>query len=135
MVSNDHELEEYYREFTSRVDCTPMEKAAADGTRRTLAQTLAIRNAMRREGCACASLSCWPSSSIWKGTPCIAIGELASQGYQISCEGDVYGAITLEMLSACSLVKIRHSLPTSPFGILKTTTPSPLALRSVPVRT
>ena len=26
MVSNDHELEEYYREFTSRVDCTPMEK-------------------------------------------------------------------------------------------------------------
>lgn len=113
MERNDTELEEYYRAFTSHVDCTPMEKAAADssnpmsdmmkdGTRRTLAQTLAIRNAMRREGCACASLSCWPSSSIWKGTPCIAIGELASLGYQISCEGDVYGAITLEMLSACS---------------------------------
>jgi L-fucose isomerase-like protein len=113
MANNDPELEAYYKEFTSRVDCSPMEKAAKDtsnpmsammkdGTRRTLAQTLAIRNAMQREGCACASLSCWPSSMIWKGTPCIAIGELASQGIQISCEGDIYGAITLEMLNACT---------------------------------
>ena len=116
VADGNSELAAYYDDFTSRVDCTPMENAAKDtskpgnvqmkdGVKRSLAQTLAIRDAIMQAGCNCASLSCWPSAKTWKGIPCIAIGELSSQGIPISCEGDINGAITLSMLNACAFGK------------------------------
>ena len=116
VADGDAELTAYYDEFTQRVDCSPMVQAAndpanpmrsqmKDGVIRSLAQTLAIRDAIKKAGCSCASLSCWPSSKIWRGIPCIAIGELSSQGIPISCEGDINGAITLAILNACGLGK------------------------------
>lgn len=63
-----------------------------------------IQRAMERQNCSVAAFECWSAFSFGYGIcPCQAVGDLTDEGMPLSCECDVYGAITMAMLRAASL--------------------------------
>ncbi|MDR2078849.1 MAG: hypothetical protein LBP74_03895 [Treponema sp.] len=71
---------------------------------RVAALKVAMKIQMEINNCSAAAFECWSAMSAWGGaTPCIALGDLASEGYPLSCETDVYGALSMVILRAVNL--------------------------------
>ena len=65
---------------------------------------LALRNCISESGCRAAALECWSVFPLHLGfTPCFMVGELTDEGYPISCETDLNGAVTSVMVEAAAL--------------------------------
>ena len=68
------------------------------------ATKLALSELMRENDCSVGAFECWSAFPSLIGVcPCVALGEMADEGYPLACEADVNGAITLAILRACSL--------------------------------
>ena len=71
---------------------------------RVAALKVAMKILMEMNNCSCAAFECWSAMSAWGGaTPCIALGDLATDGYPLACETDLYGAISMAILRAANL--------------------------------
>lgn len=65
---------------------------------------IVIQRAMEKQNCSVAAFECWSAFSFGFGIcPCQAVGDLTDEGLPLSCECDVYGAVTMAMLRAASL--------------------------------
>lgn len=63
-----------------------------------------INRTMEQQKCSVAAFECWSAFSFGFGIcPCQAVGDLTDEGFPLSCECDVYGAITMAMLRAAAL--------------------------------
>ncbi len=100
MTSESALLSDCVRDYAAEVDLTQM---PVSDVRRIFAIKLAIAKAMRKNGCRACATACWNASKEFGVTPCAAMGELAGENLPVSCEGDVAGAVTMALLSACSL--------------------------------
>lgn len=104
MKNGDVAYLDLLKNFTERVDCSPMYAAGMeDQVKRSVALILAAKRAIEEAGCSAASMECWSATDVLKALPCIALGELTDMGIPVSCEGDINGAITLAILKACAM--------------------------------
>jgi L-fucose isomerase-like protein len=72
--------------------------------RRVAALKVAMKIQMDMNNCSCAAFECWSAMSAWGGaTPCISLGDLATDGYPMACETDLYGAISMAITRAANL--------------------------------
>ena len=95
------EIEQYIKEIKSRVD---LSRLADDRVINMAAFKLAIQESVVRAGCSAAALECWSVLPLHMGfTPCFVVSEMTDEGFPISCEADLNGAITSVMLDAASL--------------------------------
>jgi len=70
------------------------------------ALVLTVGQEMDSQGAAAASMECWSGLSRFFGfVPCQVIGELTFDGYPVSCEGDINGAVTAAMLHAADFYR------------------------------
>lgn len=98
---NNADFQAYYQDFTARIDCSTMPEPQV---KTVAAVTVAVRELMRENDCSTGAIECWPTCSRLLGVPvCAALGELAGEGFPVSCETDVNGAVTMAMLRACQL--------------------------------
>jgi L-fucose isomerase-like protein len=74
--------------------------------KRVCALKIAMKILLDMNNCSAAAFECWSAFSAWRGsTPCINLGDLSSEGYPMSCETDVYGALSMVILRAANLYK------------------------------
>lgn len=60
----------------------------------------ACRDLARRDSCCALALSCWPRLQVEMGcAACTAVGALNEGGLPTACEGDVYGAVSMLVLT------------------------------------
>jgi len=65
---------------------------------------LALMESISGLGCRGAALECWSAFPATLGImPCFMVGELTDEGYPVSCETDLNGAVTSVMLEAAAL--------------------------------
>ena len=98
---NSEALQAYVMDFRERMDY--FENMSDEQVVWSCAMTMAMEKAIVEKDCVVASMECWSRFEELKGIPCLGIGELTDRGIPVSCEGDVSGAITLAIMSACSL--------------------------------
>lgn len=100
---NGEEFCAFKADMIKRLDFGAM---APEIVARHAAVTLAFEQAMDANGCHVGCIECWPSSTTLGLTGsgvCMNLGELTDRGYPMTCETDVYGALTMEMLRAVKL--------------------------------
>lgn len=90
----------YVADLKSRMDCSATPE---DMLRRSAALKLAVKKRMLENGCTVGAMECWPARDLFGVMICSVLGEMADDGYPISCETDVNGAVTMAILRACSL--------------------------------
>lgn len=79
-------------------------KMADEKVENMAAFKLALAQNLDQMGCCGAAFECWSAFPLEIGfTPCFMLGELIDEGYPISCETDLNGAVTSVMLQAASL--------------------------------
>ena len=109
---NDPEIETYCTSIKARFDpiktMPPFpgmpEVKFEDSLKKAAALKLAIGRVMQEQNCSAASFECWSAFSFGFGVcPCFAIGDLTDEGFPISYECDVTGAVTMAILRACAL--------------------------------
>lgn len=67
---------------------------------------IALEQVLEEKDCSCAAYECWSAFPKMLGVyPCVAVGECAGDGYALSCETDINGALTMVLLNACNLYK------------------------------
>jgi L-fucose isomerase-like protein len=72
--------------------------------KRVAALKVAMKILMDVNNCSGAAFECWSAMTAWGGaTPCISLGDLATDGYPMACETDVYGALSRVILRAAHL--------------------------------
>jgi L-fucose isomerase-like protein len=72
--------------------------------KRLAALKVAMKILLLQNDCSCAAFECWSAGAAWGGsTPCIAMGDLATEDLPLACETDVYGAISMAILRAANL--------------------------------
>ncbi len=95
---------EFYQAYTAdimkRMDCSAM---AEDKVRRVAAITMAAKKQMLEKDCTVGAMECWPATSLFGVAVCTTLGELSDDGFPISCENDINGAVTMALLRAISL--------------------------------
>lgn len=75
-----------------------------EDVRNTAALKLAIETLAKRFGCRGAAIQCWNAMQDELGLfPCVANALLADEGFPVSCETDIHGAITSIIANAASL--------------------------------
>jgi L-fucose isomerase-like protein len=75
-----------------------------ESLKRICALKVALKIQLEMNNCSAAAFECWSAFSAWRGaTPCISLGDLSSEGYPLSCETDVYGALSMVILRAVNL--------------------------------
>jgi L-fucose isomerase-like protein len=105
------EVEQYIAQFKERYEpleflgfpgAPPPDKEAS--LKRVAALKVAMKIQLVMNDCSCAAFECWSAGTIWGGaTPCITMGDLATEGYPLACETDLYGAISMAILRAANL--------------------------------
>jgi L-fucose isomerase-like protein len=111
LVSGVNRLKEQNHDGVSaRAECmkSRMDTSAVSGDKLlTLAAMIVfVKDEMDKGNFAGASVECWSGlSELFGILPCQLIGELTAMGYPVSCEGDIYGAITSVMLHAADFNK------------------------------
>ena len=91
----------YYNDLTARMNTDAMREELVE---MAAATKLALSELMRENDCSVGAFECWSAFPSLIGVcPCVALGEMADEGYPLACEADVNGAITLAILRACSL--------------------------------
>jgi L-fucose isomerase-like protein len=72
--------------------------------KRLAALKAALKILLIMNDCSCAAFECWSAMAAWGGaTPCIALGDLATEDMPLACETDVYGAVSMAILRAANL--------------------------------
>ncbi|MBQ3864613.1 MAG: fucose isomerase [Clostridia bacterium] len=102
---NGEEFQAFKADMISRLDFGDMNPEIVA---RHAAMTLAFEKVMDDNGCHVGCVECWPTSRTLGLTGsgiCMNLGELTDRGYPMTCETDVYGALTMEMLRAVKLDK------------------------------
>ena len=88
-------------DLRSKVDTSKMSE---DGIISMAAFKLALKASISELNCRGAALECWSAFPAVLGVmPCFMVGELTDEGFPISCETDINGAITSVMLEAAAL--------------------------------
>lgn len=88
-------------QLKAKVDTSKMTDAKIENM---AAFKLALAEAFTQMGCRGAAFECWSAFPLEIGfTPCFMLGELIDEGYPISCETDLNGAVTSVMMQAASL--------------------------------
>lgn len=88
-------------QLKAKVDTSKMADAKVENM---AAFKIALRDSLDQLGCRGAAFECWSAFPLEIGfTPCFMLGELIDEGYPISCETDLNGAVTSVMLQAASL--------------------------------
>lgn len=88
-------------QLKAKVDTSKMTDAKVENM---AAFKLALAEALTQMGCRGAAFECWSAFPLEIGfTPCFMLGELIDEGYPISCETDLNGAVTSVMMQAASL--------------------------------
>jgi L-fucose isomerase-like protein len=100
MEKNDKELNDYYADFTGRIDCSAMENGAV---KRLCAAKMAIEAMMKEANCLCSALDCDGVNCVVGVPACAVQGELSDAGLPSSCETDVWGAISQLICQAATL--------------------------------
>ena len=105
------EVEAYLKDLKARYN--PLEFVSFPGApppdteasiKRVAALKVAMKIQLAMNNCSCAAFECWSAMAAWGGaTPCISLGDLATEGVPLSCETDVYGAISMAILRAANL--------------------------------
>ena len=89
------------QDLRAKADASGM---ADDGVATMAAFKLALRDSVSELGCRGAALECWSAFPASIGTmPCFMVGELTDEGIPVSCETDLYGAVTSVLLEAAAL--------------------------------
>ena len=97
----ENEIKEYICELKSKVDTSRMSEEKIVSM---AAFKIALKESISALGCRGAALECWSAFPPILGfTPCFIVGEMTDEGYPISCETDINGAITSIMLEAAAL--------------------------------
>jgi L-fucose isomerase-like protein len=98
----DQELVDYYRDFSSRIDCSGVDE---DYPWKVCAGTLAIEQLLKFHHCRGGAFDCNGVRDALEmtGSACTIQGELSDRGYPTACETDVWGAISQLMCAAASL--------------------------------
>jgi L-fucose isomerase-like protein len=101
LARDDDEFQAYYKDVTTRMDCSAMKE---DLVKKAAAAKMAVQQLMLASDCSVGAIECWPTCSQVLGLPiCMTLGEMADEGMPISCETDVNGAITMAILRAVLL--------------------------------
>ena len=90
----------YLADLKNRMDCSAMPE---DLVKRSAALKLAVKKKMLENNCTVGAMECWTAKDQFGVMICSVLGEMADDGYPISCETDVNGAVTMAILRACSL--------------------------------
>jgi len=110
--SGDAEMDEYIEDLKARYETITFSRGFPGTTpvsdemnlKKCAALKVVIKRTMERQNCRVAAFECWSAFSFGYGIcPCQAVGDLTDEGLPLSCECDVYGAITMAMLRAASL--------------------------------
>ncbi|MDR2758903.1 MAG: hypothetical protein LBB78_05945 [Spirochaetaceae bacterium] len=98
----DREFTGYFKDFTSRIDCSGVEP---DYIRKVCAGTLAIEALMKQHKCQAGAFDCngVRMALDMNGSACTIQGELSDRGFPTACETDVWGAISMLICTAASL--------------------------------
>lgn len=100
MEENGAELNAYFADYTTRIDCSAAEP---DYIKRMCACKMAIEAMMKEENCLCSALDCNGVSRVVEVPACAVQGELSDAGLPSSCETDVWGAISQLICQAATL--------------------------------
>lgn len=96
-----NEIKEYICQLKSKVDTSKMSEEKLVSM---AAFKLALKESVSNLGCSGAALECWSALPPFVGfNPCFVLGEMADEGFPISCETDINGIVTSIMLEAASL--------------------------------
>lgn len=97
---NGESYNKYLADFKKRMDCSAMPE---EKVRRSAALKMAVKKRMLENNCTVGAMECWPAAAQYGVMICSTLGEMADDGYPISCETDINGAITMAILQACGL--------------------------------
>ena len=99
---NGQALQDYIKDYSTRIDCSEA-NGGMDTITRLCAAKMAIEQMMIAEGAACSAMDCFGVYRVVGAPACAVQGELSDAGLPSSCETDVWGAISQLMLQAASL--------------------------------
>lgn len=99
-IENSLIYQTYIADLKQRMDCSEMPE---EKLRRAAAIKMAVKKRMLENNCTVGAMECWPAAALFGVAVCSTLGEMADDGYPISCETDVNGAVTMAIMQACSL--------------------------------
>ncbi len=101
-LENDPAYTSYLADMKSRIDVSAMNPEKVE---RCAAVKVAAQQLMLENNCTAGAMECWSATPILGVPVCMALGEIADEGYPISCETDINGAVTMAMLRGVTLGK------------------------------
>ena len=98
----EKEFSDYVKDLKSRIDCTDVEEEFIE---KVCAGTMAIEQLMKLHKCSAGAFDCIGVRDAlgMTGSACTIQGELSDRGFPTACETDVWGGISMLILSAASL--------------------------------
>ncbi len=97
---NGETYKSYLEDLKKRMDCSAMPE---EKVQRSAALKMAVKKRMLENNCTVGAMECWPAAAQFGVMICSTLGEMADDGYPISCETDVNGTVTMAILRACAL--------------------------------
>ena len=102
LKKREKEFTDYVNDYSSRVDCTGMEEESIE---KICAGTMAIEQLLKLHKCQAGAFDCIGVRDAleMKVSACAIQGELSDRGFPTACETDVWGGISMLILTAASL--------------------------------
>ena len=96
----DSEVQEVVEDIKNKI----VVDVSEERVNQTAALKLAIKSLMKQYYCKAAAIQCWNALQSAVGLfPCVANSLLSDEGYPVTCETDIHGAITSIMVQAAAM--------------------------------